>query len=95
MGYVAWVLALAIEAGQFAGTFRIHGAAFGLDRQQLTAYCWIAAVAGWATALRTMIVHATLGANAAIAGILAALVATGQMEGAFIIVATLGSLATQ
>lgn len=95
MGYIAWVLALAIETGQLAGTFRIHGAALGLDWQQFTAHCWIAAIAGWATALRTMIVHATLGANAAIAGILATLVATGQMEGAFIVVATLGSLATQ
>lgn len=95
MGYIAWVLALAIEAGQFAGTLRIHGAAFGLDRQQFTAYCWITAVAGWATALSTMIVYTTLGTNAAIAGIFAALVAAGQVEGAFIIVVTFGSFAAQ
>lgn len=93
MSYRARVLALAAEAGQFARTFRIHGATLRLCRYQVASYGWVATKSGWAAALGTVVVHTALGADAAVARILTSFIAAGQMEGAFVIRAALGTVA--
>lgn len=94
MGDITGVLALAAEAGQLAGTLCIHSTALRLGRDQVTSDSRVATETNRAAALGTMVVHAALGSNAAVAGILAALVAAGQMEGALVVRAALGTFAT-
>lgn len=91
---IARVLALAIEAGQLAGAFGIHGAALWLHWQQFTTHCGISTVSSGTATLCTMIVHTTLGSYATVARILTTFIAAGQVEGAFIVAATLRTLAT-
>lgn len=93
MSYRARVLALAAEAGQFARTLRVHGATLRLGRYQVASYGWVATESGRAAALSTVVVHTALGADAAVARILTPFVAAGQVEGALVIRAALGTVA--
>lgn len=91
---IARVLALAIEAGQLAGAFSIHGATLWLHWQQFTTHSWVSTVSSGTATLCTVIVHTTLCSYATVARILTTFIAAGQVEGAFIVAATLGTFAT-
>lgn len=91
---IARVLALAAEAGQFAGTLRIHGAALRLCWHKVTSYCRVATEASWTTTLGTMVLHAALGSDATVARVFAAFIATGEVEGTFIIGSALWTFTT-
>jgi len=94
MRHIAWVLALAAEAGQFAGTLGIHGTALRLRWHQVASHGRVSTEASWATALGTMVLHATLGSKATVAGIFAAFIAAGQVEGTLVIGLTLWTFAS-
>lgn len=94
MRHITWVLALAIETGQLAGAFGVHGATLGLHWQQFTTHGGISTVSSWTATLGTMIVHTALGSYAAVAWILTTLVAAGQMEGTLVVAAALRALTT-
>lgn len=91
---ITWILALAVEAGQFAGTLGIHGTSLGLNGQQFATHGGITAVSSGTATLGTMVVDTTLSANAAVAWIFTTFISAGEMEGAVVIAAAFRAFAT-
>lgn len=92
----AWILTFAIEAGQLAGTVRVHGTLWcDLGFFEHTANQRIATVARWAATLCAMIVDTTLSADTAIAWIFTTFILAGQIEGALVVACTFGSFTAQ